>query len=110
MDLEIKALNDMECFKYREKCARINDDYQWTRIHMVLDTKPDHLLKVQLVTGGHLIEFLGNEVYLSTVKGISVQILHVIAHKEKLNVLFGDVQNVYVNAETQEKVYTIAEA
>lgn len=39
-------------------------------------------------------------------KGISVRVLHVIAHKMNLKLLCGDVGNAYVNAYTNELVYS----
>ena len=61
-----------------------------------------------MVAGGHLIDILDNSVYSSTVKAISVHLLHVIAHRHKLQQLCGDVGNAFVNAFTKEKVYAIA--
>ena len=61
-----------------------------------------------LVAGGHLLDVLDHNVYSSIVKGISVRILHVIAHKAGLKQLVKDVGNAYVNADTNEKVYARA--
>jgi hypothetical protein len=47
-------------------------------------------------------------VYSSTVKGISVKLLHVISHKGGLEQLCGDVSLAFVNAYTKELVYAIA--
>eukprot|EP00957_Ditylum_brightwellii_P211906 15366746-Ditylum_brightwellii.AAC.2 len=81
MALEIKALNEMECFDFR-------------------DSHPGR--------GGHLINILDNKVYLSNVKGISVKLLHVISQSAGLDVLCGDIGNAYVNAYTTEEVYAVA--
>ena len=51
---------------------------------------------------------LDQNLYLSTVKTISVKLLHVIAHKKDLKQLCGDVASAYINAFTLERVYTIA--
>jgi hypothetical protein len=51
---------------------------------------------------------MDHSVYSSTVKGISVKLLHVISHKAKLEQLCGDVSLAFVNAYTLEKVYVIA--
>ena len=45
--------------------------------------------------------------YLSTVKSISVQLLHVISHKANLEQLCGDIGNVFPNAYTNQKVYIL---
>ena len=47
---------------------------------MIFDVKTDLCRKARLVAGGHLLEVFDTEVYSSTVKGISVKLLHVIAH------------------------------
>ena len=75
---------------------------------MIFDIKQDGRHKSRLVAGGHLLDVLDHNVYSSTVKGISVRILHVIAHKAGLKQLVGDVGNAYVNADTNEKVYARA--
>eukprot|EP00957_Ditylum_brightwellii_P004049 307605-Ditylum_brightwellii.AAC.1 len=64
--------------------------------------------KARLMAGGHLIDLLDNKVYSSTVKSISVKLLHVIAHCIGSNALCGDVGIAYVNAYTAEKVYAVA--
>ena len=60
------------------------------------------------MAGGHLVDALDNNIYSSTVKGISVRMLHVIAHKQNLKLLCGDVGNAYVDAYTNELVYSRA--
>ena len=61
-----------------------------------------------MVAGGHLIDATGLATYSLTVKGISIRLLHAIAHANGLKVLCGDVGNAFVNAHTREKVYFIA--
>jgi hypothetical protein len=51
---------------------------------------------------------LDHSAYSSTVKGISVKLLHVIAHKADLSQLCGDVSLAFVNAFTNDLVYAIA--
>ena len=75
---------------------------------MVFDVKQDGRRKSRLIAGGHLIDVVDHNLYSSTVKGLSVRLLHVIAHKQKLEQLQGDIGNAYVNAYTKEKVYTKA--
>eukprot|EP00957_Ditylum_brightwellii_P059920 4549283-Ditylum_brightwellii.AAC.1 len=83
-------------------------NYQLTMLHMIFDIKQDLHQKTHLVAGGHLMDVLDNEVYSSTVKGISVKLLHVITCSEKLDVLCSDIGNAYVNVYTTEKVYVKA--
>jgi Reverse transcriptase (RNA-dependent DNA polymerase) len=103
---EIDSLISMECFEFHEKGHKPGNDYQWTTLTMIFDVKQDLRRKARLVAGGHLVDSLDNNVYSSTVKGISVRILYVIAHKRNLKLLCGDVGNAYVNAYTNEKVYS----
>ena len=109
LEKEMKALEELDCFEYHPAGYNPGDDFQRTRLHIVFDIKSDTLCgKVRLVAGGHLIDVLGHEVYSSTVKGISVKLLHVIAHAQKLDVLTGDIGNAFVTAYIQEKKYCIA--
>eukprot|EP00957_Ditylum_brightwellii_P071370 5425599-Ditylum_brightwellii.AAC.1 len=108
MAKEVKALQDMECFEFCKHGNRPGKEYQKTTLHMVFDCKQDGRCKARLVAGGHLIDLLDHDVYSSTVKGISVCLLHVIAHSENMKVLCGDIGNAYVNTYTTEKVYAVA--
>jgi hypothetical protein len=105
---EVQALTDLDCFEFKERDFKLDQSYQRTTLHIVFDVKQDLRRKARLVAGGHLIETLGHQVYSSTVKGISVRLLHVIAHKAGLKQLVGDVGNAYVNADTNEKVWARA--
>eukprot|EP00957_Ditylum_brightwellii_P066771 5067094-Ditylum_brightwellii.AAC.1 len=108
MAKEVKSLTDMDCFEFHKKGNVPKEDYQHTTLHMVFNVKQDLQHKAQLVTEGHLIDILDNEVYSSMVKGISVKLLHVIAHSACLDALCSDIGNTYVNAYTTEKVYVVA--
>jgi hypothetical protein len=104
--LEIDSLVNLECFDFHSANYHPGEDFQWTTLTMIFDVKQDLRRKARLVAGGHLVDSLDNDVYSSTVKGISVRLLHVIAHKQKLDLLCGDVGNAYVNSYTNEKVYS----
>ena len=104
--LEIDSLIGLECFEFHPNGHRPGTDFQWTSLTVIFDVKQDLRRKARLVAGGHLVDSLDNNVYSSTVKGISVRVLHVIAHRMKLKLLCGDVGNAYVNAYTNELVYS----
>ena len=72
---------------------------------MVYDVKQDLTRKARLVAGGHLVDMMDIQVYSSTVNSISVQLLHVISHKDNLTQLCGDIGNAFPNAYTKEKVF-----
>jgi hypothetical protein len=82
--------------------------FQATTLTIIFDVKQDLQRKARLVTGGHLVDPMDHSVYSSTVKGISVKLLHVISHKAKLEQLCRDVSLAFVNAYTLENVYAIA--
>eukprot|EP00957_Ditylum_brightwellii_P109494 8350871-Ditylum_brightwellii.AAC.1 len=96
----------MDCFEFRDDVP--GNEFQQTTLHMVFDCKQDLCWKARLVAGGHLVDLLDILVYLSTVKRISVKLLHVIAHSTGLTALCGDIGNAYVNAYITWKVYVRA--
>ena len=81
IDKEIKALYDLDCFEFWDSNFVLGNEYQKTRLHMIFYVKNDLHYKARLVAGGHLVDLFDMEVYSSTVKGISVKILHVISHQ-----------------------------
>ena len=106
--LEIPILGSLDCWEFRQNDNIPGNDYQKTILHIVFKVKQDLRHKARLAASSHLVELLDNDVYASNVKGISVKILHIIAHANDLNALCGDVDNAFPNAYTEEKVYTIA--
>jgi hypothetical protein len=103
---EVDDLIELDSFEFKEAGYDPGEGWQRTTLHMVFDVKQDLRRKSRLVAGGHLVELLNDTpVYSSTVKSISVQLLHVIAHKAQLKQLCGDIGNAFVNAYTNEKVY-----
>ena len=104
---EVKALLDLDCFEFHPAGYHedLGSEWQRTSLHMIFDVKQDLTRKCRLVAGGHLVDMLDIQVYSSTVKSISVQLLHVISHKANLEQLCGDIGNAFPNAYTKEKVY-----
>ena len=103
--LEVDTLMDMNCFSFQPKGFYPGNDWQSTTLHMMFDVKHDLRRKSRLVAGGHLVEMIDTHVYSSTVKSISVQLLHVISHRVGLKQLCGDIGNAFPCAYTNEKVY-----
>eukprot|EP00957_Ditylum_brightwellii_P144744 11025689-Ditylum_brightwellii.AAC.1 len=108
MTLEVDALKEMECFDLWDAGNKPVGNYQRTTLYIVFDYKQDLRRKARLVARGPLVGLLDNKVFSSTVKGISVKLLYVIAHCAGLNALCGDIGSAYVNAYTNEKIYAIA--
>jgi hypothetical protein len=77
---EVDFLVDMKYFEFKGQ----NIEFQFTTLHMVFDVK-QRAIEESLGGWRASIRYFGKlSVYSSTVKGISVRLLHVIAHKMDL--------------------------
>lgn len=72
---------------------------------MIFEVKQDGRRKARLVAGGHLVELVGMSAKSTVVKGISLRLLDLIAHRDNLTMLCGDVTNAFITADCLEKVY-----
>ena len=77
---------------------------------MIFDNEVDLRRKVRLVIGVHVVNSSGHEVYVSTMNSVSAIILMTIAAANDLDVIMGDIDNAYLNADTEEHIYTCAVA
>ena len=75
---------------------------------MIYEVKQGGFRKARLVVGGHLVDPRGISTCSTIIKGVSVCLLDVIAHRDNLKVLCGDVGNAFVTAPCLEKVYSRA--
>jgi hypothetical protein len=75
---------------------------------MIFEVKQDGRRKAHLVAGSHMIDPNGINSRSTVVNGISVRILDLIAHRDNLNVLCGDIGNAFITADCLEKVYSRA--
>ena len=107
IEKEIGTLQAMKCFEFFGP-RDIPKGYQFAPLRMVFAVKSDLRRKARLVVGGHVVDASGHDTRSTVVKGISVRLLHLIADRDKLNVLCGDVGNAFINAPTKEKVYSRA--
>ena len=81
--------------------------YQFVKCHMVFDIKMGMLQwKVHLVAGGHMTDPPASQTFARVVSRESVRIGLLLAALNDLNVLTGDLQNAYLNAPCEEKVWT----
>jgi len=92
---------------------KFNDDdsipvgYKHITCHMIFDIKMVGLVhKARFVAGGHLTDPPVESVYSSVVTRESVRIVFLIAALNDVDILGADVQNAYINAKTNERVYT----
>ena len=105
---EIASLLSLGCFDFRPPDSKPGPEYQFVKLTMIYEVKQDGCCKACLVAGGHLVDPHGISTCSTIVKGVSVCLLDVIAHRDNLKVLCGDVGNAFVTAPCLEKVYSRA--
>ena len=107
---ELESLMSMELFKKFPSSLRKSraKDFQFAPLRRIFGIKVEFRRKARLVIGGHVGNSTGHEVYASTMKSVSARILMTIAAAKDLEVMTGDIDNAYLHAETEEKVYTRA--
>ena len=84
--------------------------YQFMKCHMIFDIKfgENFCHKAQLVAGGHMTETPATLTYSSVVLCDSVRIALTVAALNDLQVMSCDIQNAYLTADCQEKIWTYA--
>jgi hypothetical protein len=83
----------------------ITKSHQYAPLWMIFTVKQDLCRKAWLVIGGHIVDAKDNELYASTMKGVSIRLLLLIATANKLDVLCGDIQLAYLYAKNTLKTY-----
>ena len=73
---------------------------------MVFELKQDLRRKARLVIQGFRVDPKLLSTRATVVKGISVRLLDVIAHRDGLKTLCGDIGNAFIQATTKEQVWT----
>jgi hypothetical protein len=85
--LEMNVLKKMGCFKIPpSKWNPKTEGFQYASLWIVFDVKSCLKQKAHLVCGGHIIQCNLN-MYASTIKMLSICLLHVIAIANKLEIL-----------------------
>ena len=105
---EIDYLLALDCFSFHSPDYKPSSGYQWTKLSMIFEVKQDGRRKARLVAGGHMVDPMGINSRSTVVKGISVCLLDLIAHRDNLPVLCGDIGNAFITADCMEKIYTHA--
>jgi Reverse transcriptase (RNA-dependent DNA polymerase) len=105
---EIASLLALDCFEFHSPDYKPSSDYQWTKLSMIFEVKQDGRRKGRLVAGGHMVDPMGINSRSTVVKGISVRLLDIIAHRDNLPILCGDIGNAFITADCLEKLYTHA--
>jgi hypothetical protein len=78
-------------------------DNQKIRLHKICDVKLDGTRKARLVANGNETEEPKESMFSSVVSRDSVRIFFTLAGLNFLRVLACDIQNAYLNADTEEK-------
>jgi len=84
---------------------KIPDFWKPVGVHMVFDIKMDLSRKARLVGNGNETDEPEELTYSSVVSRDSVRLAFTLAAFNGLDVLSGDVQNAYINAESKERLY-----
>ena len=99
--------NSRIAFEILDKDASIPVGYKEITCHLVFDVKMDLTRKARYVAGGHLTDPPSSMTYASVVGRETVRIAFLLAALNDLNMLAGDIQNAYLNAETREKIFSM---
>jgi Reverse transcriptase (RNA-dependent DNA polymerase) len=103
-----KELNNVRvAFDIKDEGEQAPPGYKKIPIHWIFDIKMDFTRKARLVTGGHVTDPPVLQTYSLVVSRESVRIAFLLAALYDVDVIMSDVGNAYLNARTQEKVYTI---
>ena len=107
---EIHLLKDeFNCFKIFPKGTPPPKGHQFIKLLWTFDVKYDGRKRARLVAGGHMTEKLDSEEVSSSMVSLeTIRLAFLAAHAQDLKCLSGDVTSAYIQANTQEKVYTIA--
>lgn len=101
---EVASLLALNCFEFFPPDYKPSPDHQFTKLSMIFEVKQDGRRKARLVAGGHMVDPMGINPRSTVVKGISVRLLDLIAHRDNLGVLCGDIGNAFITADCMEKV------
>lgn len=92
--------------KFKPKKFKPDKSYQHAPLVLIFELKEDLRSKARLVIQGFKVNPRILMTKASMVKGISVRLLDVIAHRDNLINFCGDISNAFLQAPTKEKVFT----
>ena len=108
MEKEIASLIAMNCFNFHPSDYKPGPNSQFAPLRMIFEAKQDGRRKGRLVCGGHLVDPRGISTRSTVVKGVSVRLLDMIAHRDSLTILHGDVGNAFITAKCLEEIHSTA--
>jgi len=103
----MKGLQDHKTFSFLNPGEAAPTGYQFAPLRMIFTVKQDLRGKARLVIGGLVIDSSEHSGYSPVVKMTSMRLLNVVAKAQGMECLAGDVGNVYLNAKTKEKIFTV---
>jgi len=106
VEKEVAALVMHKCFDFKSPDFKPSSEYQYCRLHFVYEIKSDLRHKARLVCNGNQVDPRGLSTRATVVKGISVRLLDIIAESQGLEVICGDIGNAFIQATTNEKIFT----
>jgi Reverse transcriptase (RNA-dependent DNA polymerase) len=104
-----EMLNVRPAFKFVDDDV-IPEFWKPVGVHMIFDVKIDLMQKARLVANSHETEVPMESTYSTVVTRDSVRLVFLLAALNRLEVLAGDVQNAYINADSKENLYIKKEA
>ena len=106
---EMNALTKAQVWDFKPPNHKLEQGYQFAPLTLIFDVKQEDLRrKARLVAGGHVVDSSMYESYASVVQTRTIRILETIAMNENLKFVTGDISNAFVQADTKEKIYSIA--
>ena len=104
-----KEYRNAQCaFKLLARGENPPPGYNEILCHLVFDVKLDMTRKARYVAGGHLTDVPPNMTYSSVVSRDTVRIGFLVAALNDLDILAGDIQNAFLSAPTEEKIFFYA--
>jgi Reverse transcriptase (RNA-dependent DNA polymerase) len=108
-ELEFGQLSEYQTLKDLGHCkdASPPPGYKKIHVHLVFDVKHDGRHKARVVADGHPTDIPLDSVYSSVVSLRGLRIMIFLAELYELEVWSMDIRNAYLQAHTQEKLYSI---
>ena len=108
---EMKSLDKLNAFIYHAPTKQFSksDGWKYAPLHMIYSVKAeDGRYKARLVAGGHVVDSSNYTTYSSTVEGLSIRLLRLIARQQGLSIMTGDIGNAFIAAPCKERIWTRA--
>lgn len=108
VQVELAALIYHDCFKFKSRKYKYSKEYQFASLRFMFEMKQDLRRRARLVIQGFKVDPRDLETRSIVVKGISVRLLDVITHQDKLkNIKWGHRQRVHLSIYTRESVHSV---